>query len=153
MRLWIVALTSIGVALAASPLRADMSPPVPVPAAPQPAATPERLYNQGLEAHKRGDFAGAARAFEAAVKLRDAFPEAWNGLGYALRHQGKYPEAVNAYERALALRPNYAEALEYLGEAYVQMGKLADARKVLSRLEPLDKEEARKLRAAIEAKK
>jgi tetratricopeptide (TPR) repeat protein len=154
MRTVIRVLTSaLGVALAASASVADMSPPTPVPAAPPPAVTAESHYNQGLEAHKRGDFARAARAFEAAIKIRAAFPEAWNGLGFALRQQKKYPEAVNAYERALGLRPNYVEALEYLGEAYVQMGKLDDARRVLSRLEPLDRDEAGKLRAAIDAKK
>jgi len=60
---------------------------------------------------------------------------------------------VKAYDRALTLRPNYAEALEYLGEAYVKMGRLDDAGKVLGRLEPLDREEARKLRVLIEAKR
>ena len=135
------------------PARADASPPSRAPAATAPVVTPERLYNEGLRLSQAKDYQGAAKAFEEAVKLRDAFPEAWNGLGFALRNQGKYPEAVKAYDRALALRPNYAEALEYLGEAYVKMNRLDDARRVLGRLEPLDKEEAGKLRALIEGKK
>jgi Flp pilus assembly protein TadD len=136
-----------------SPASADASPPSRAPAATAPVVTPERLYNEGLRLGQAKDYQGAAKAFEEAVKLRDAFPEAWNGLGFALRNQGKYPEAVKAYDRALALRPNYAEALEYLGEAYVKMNRLDDARRVLGRLEPLDKEEAGKLRALIEGKK
>jgi tetratricopeptide (TPR) repeat protein len=127
---------------------ADPSPPVSVPATPAPTA--ERYYNEGLEQQKRQDFVRAARAFQDALRLREAFPEAWNGLGFALRQQGKYPEALRAYERALALRPNYAEALEYMGEALVRMGRLDDARVVLRRLEPLDPAEAGKLRALIE---
>ncbi len=130
-------------------LLADPSPPI-FPAAP---ATAEQRYKDGFDAQKRGDFRRAAREYEAAIKLREAYPEAWNGLGFALRQQGKFPEAIRAYERALALRPDYAEALEYLGEAYVRLGRLDDARAVLKRLEPLDPEEARKLRAAIEVKK
>lgn len=150
----LITLFTLGLLLVAGVAVADMSPPTPVPAARPPAAvTAESRYNEGLEAHKRGDYVGAVRAFEAAIKIRQAFPEAWNGLGFALRQQKKYPEAVKAYERALALRPHYVEALEYLGEAYVQMGKLEDARRVLGQLEPLDKEEAGKLRAAIEGKK
>jgi tetratricopeptide (TPR) repeat protein len=110
----------------------------------------DRHFQEGLEAQKKSDWRRASQAYEAAVKQREAFPEAWNGLGYSLRQQGKYPEAIKAYERALKLRPDYAEALEYLGAAYVKMGKLDDARAVLGRLEPLDKKEAAALRVAID---
>jgi tetratricopeptide (TPR) repeat protein len=151
----LIVLTVLAGVLIAGPGPADMSPAVPAAPPPATAGPPsaERSYNDGLDFARRGHWARAAGAFERAVQLRDAFPEAWNGLGYALRQQARYPEAVKAYERALALRPNYVEALEYLGEAYVRMGKLDEARKVLARLEPLDREEAGKLRAAIEGKK
>jgi tetratricopeptide (TPR) repeat protein len=127
----------------------------PTPTAPPPGvpSSAERHFQDGLDAQKKKDWRRAAQAYEAAIKEREAFPEAWNGLGYALRNQKKYPEAVKAYDRALKLRPDYAEALEYLGEAYVQMGKLDDARAVLKRLEPLDKKEADALRAAIDQAK
>jgi tetratricopeptide (TPR) repeat protein len=127
----------------------------PTPAAPPPSVpvSAERFFQEGLAAQKKKDWRKAAQAYEAAVKEREAFPEAWNGLGYSLRQQGKYPEAIKAYDRALKLRPDYAEALEYLGEAYVKMGKLDDARAVLGRLEPLDKKEAAELRAAIDKAK
>jgi len=127
----------------------------PTPASPAPAvpASAERYFQEGLDAQKKKDWRRASQSYEAAIKERDAFPEAWNGLGYSLRQQGKYPEAVRAYDRALKLRPDYAEALEYLGEAYVKMGKLDDARAVLGRLEPLDKKEAAELRAAIDKAK
>lgn len=129
-------------------VRADPSPPLPIPAAPAPTA--EQHYNEGLEHQQRCDWRRAARAFERALRLREAFPEAWNGLGYALRQQKRYAEAIRAYDRALALRPDYVEALEYLGEAYVRMGQLDDARRVLARLSPLDAAEGEKLRVAIE---
>jgi tetratricopeptide (TPR) repeat protein len=150
-----IVLTALALLLAAGPAPADMSPAAPVTTPPPTAGPPsaERAYNEGLDLAKRGHWARAAGAFERAVQVRDAFPEAWNGLGYALRQQARYPEAVRAYERALALRPDYVEALEYLGEAYVRMGKLDEARTILARLEPLDREEAGKLRQAIEAKK
>ena len=127
----------------------------PSPAAPPPGVPPsaERHFQEGLDAQKKKDWRRAAQAYEAAVKQRDAFPEAWNGLGYSLRQQGKYQDAIKAYDRALALRPDYAEALEYLGEAYVKMGRLDDARAVLRRLEPLDQKEAAELRATIDKAK
>jgi tetratricopeptide (TPR) repeat protein len=127
----------------------------PSPAAPPPGvpSSAERHFQEGLDAQRKKDWRRAAQAYEAALKEREAFPEAWNGLGYSLRHQGRYPEAIKAYDRALKLRPDYAEALEYLGEAYVQMGKLDEARAVLKRLEPLDPKEAAALRAVIEKKR
>jgi len=149
----------VAVALAIAPMTtaalvrsggADQSGPAAVPATPAPTA--ERYYNDGLAFQKKNDFQRAAAAYERAVKLRDAYPEAWNGLGYSLRQQGKYDEALKAYQKALALRPDYAEALEYLGEAYVKLGKLDDARGVLAKLEPLDHAEAAKLQAAIDAR-
>jgi tetratricopeptide (TPR) repeat protein len=81
--------------------------------------------------------------------MRPAYPEAWNGLGFALRNQGKYAESLEAYDEALRLRPDYPDALEYLGEAYVKLGRLEDARRVLERLKPLDRERARELSEAI----
>ena len=136
--------------LAASAGADGPSPTAPPPGVPTSA---ERAFQEGLDAQKKKDWRRAAQAYEAAIKQREAFPEAWNGLGYSLRQQGKYPEAVKAYDRALKLRPDYAEALEYLGEAYVKMGKLDEARAVLGRLEPLDKKEAAELRAAIDKAK
>ena len=135
-------------------LAATASADGPTPAAPPPdvPSSAERHSQEGLDAQKRKDWRRAAQAYEAAIKQHDAFPEAWNGLGYSLRQQGKYREAIKAYDRALKLRPDYAEALEYLGEAYVKMGRLEDARRVLARLEPLDREEGKKLRAMIEGK-
>jgi len=124
----------------------------PTPAAPPPGvpASAERFFQQGLDAQKKKDWRNASQAYQAAIKERDAFPEAWNGLGYSLRQQGKYDEAVKAYDRALKLRPDYAEALEYLGEAYVMMGRPDDARRVLDRLKPLDAGRAKELAEVID---
>src|SRR5262245_43240706 len=127
--------------------------PTPTVAPPPGPPSAERHFQQGLEAQKQGNWRRAAQEYQEAINQREAFPEAWNGLGYSLRQQGKYAEAIKAYDRALKLRPDYAEALEYLGEAYVKMGKLDEARAVLSRLESLDKKEAAELRAAIDKAK
>jgi tetratricopeptide (TPR) repeat protein len=123
------------------------SPP-PVRSTPV-AKTPEDRYNEGRAFVQNKQWGAAEDSYREAIKLRAAFPEAWNGLGYALRNQKKYEESVRAYEEALRQRPNYPEALEYLGEAYVQMGKLDEARTVLDRLRPLDPKEAETLAQAI----
>jgi len=85
-----LALLALVLALApGAPAHGDASAPATMP--PAPAATPERFYNEGLEHQKKGDFVRAAQAYHAAVRLRDRFPEAWNGLGFALRQQGSTP--------------------------------------------------------------
>ena len=112
-------------------------------------ASADSEYNRGVRARVMKDWAAAVDAFHRAVDFRADFAEAWNELGYALRHQGRYPESLAAYDRALQLRPNFPEALEYLGEAYVKMGRLDDARRVLSRLRPLDRGRADELAEEI----
>jgi tetratricopeptide (TPR) repeat protein len=130
-------------------------------AEPSPLAIPDRRqsplsadadneYNRGIRARLAKDWPGAVEAFQAAITLRPAFPEAWNELGYAFRNQGRYPESLDAYDEALRLRPDFPEALEYLGEAYAKMGRLDDARRVLQRLRQLDTAKADELAEEIE---
>jgi cytochrome c-type biogenesis protein CcmH/NrfG len=117
----------------------------------EPTASPaEARLQDGRGLADKQDWAAAETAFRDAIRLRSAFPEAWNGLGHALRMQKKYAESVQSYQEALRLRPDYPQALEYLGEAYVQMGKLDDARALLRRLQVLDPREAAALAGAID---
>jgi tetratricopeptide (TPR) repeat protein len=146
-----VALSTLSVHAADS---GPLAPPSPrwSPAPARPAVvskTAEDRYNEGRAFGEKKQWGAAEDSYREAIKLRSAFPEAWNGLGYALRNQKKYEESVRAYEEALRQRPNYPEALEYLGEAFVQMGKLDEARAVLERLRPLDPKEAETLAQAI----
>ena len=114
------------------------------------SADAENEYNRGIRARLAKDWAGAVEAFQAAITLRHAFPEAWNELGYAFRNQGRYPESLDAYDEALRLKPDFPEALEYLGEAYAKMGRLDDARRVLQHLRQLDTAKADELAEEIE---
>jgi tetratricopeptide (TPR) repeat protein len=132
----------------AAPVAADMTPAPPRTRMP-PAPSAEQEYGRGLAATRAKEWSVAAAAFGRAVEMKPAYPEAWNGLGYALRNQGRYPESLKAYDEALRLRPDYPEALEYLGEAYVKLGRLDDARRVLERLRRLDAGMARELAEAI----
>lgn len=134
----------------AVPAPAADDPPMPSPAARGTGeATAESRYNDGRELARTNDWRRAEDAYRDAIRLRAAFPEAWNGLGHALRKQARFEESVRAYQEALRLRPSYPQALEYLGEAYVQMGRLEEARAILTRLRPLDAREAEELAEAI----
>ena len=132
-------------------LAADTGPvdePKVSPRAPSPPSA-EARYNAGAVWAKKKDWRQAEVAYADATRLRPAFPEAWNGLGFALRNQGRYDESIRAYQEALRLRPNFPQALEYLGHAYVQMGRLEEAKAVLGRLRSLDPREADELAQAI----
>jgi cytochrome c-type biogenesis protein CcmH/NrfG len=150
MKLGIVLIILAGVVLGSPAARADQDQFMQAPDEPGAAATPESRLNDGLALADKQDWRGAEAAFRDAIRLRAAFPEAWNGLGHALRMQKNYPESVQSYQEALRLRPDYPQALEYLGEAYVQMGKLDEARALLRRLRALDPSEAALLAAAID---
>jgi tetratricopeptide (TPR) repeat protein len=142
------ALLVLALLIPAAPVAADMTPAPPRTRMP-PAPSAEQEYGRGLAATRAKEWSVAAAAFGRAVEMKPAYPEAWNGLGYALRNQGRYPESLKAYDEALRLRPDYPEALEYLGEAYVKLGRLDDARRVLERLRRLDAGMARELAEAI----
>ena len=148
MRGRVLTLAGLLLLAAALPTAAEMTP-TPPPSRLPPAPSAEGEYARGVAATRAKEWSVAAVAFTRAVEMKPAYPEAWNGLGFALRNQGKYAEALRAYDEALRLRPDYPDALEYLGEAYVKMGRLDDARRVLERLTPLDRERARELSEAI----
>ena len=149
MKLGIVLILA-GVLLGSPAAWADQDPPLTAPDEPTAAATPESRLNDGLALADKQDWRGAEAAFRDAIRLRSAFPEAWNGLGHALRMQKNYRESVESYQEALRLRPDYPQALEYLGEAYVELGELDEARALLRRLRALDPTEAALLAAVID---
>lgn len=144
--------------LLASSAHAAASGEVPAPA-PSPAvrgggAAPqggaEVDYNDGVRLTASGEWARAEAAYRRALRAREDFPEAWNGLGHALKQQRKFAESLTAYQKALVQRPQYPQALEYLGETYVAMGKLGEARETLGKLKPLDPTLAAQLERVID---
>jgi len=139
-------LVSLGFLLTAPALRAAGS-------GAQTGPSPEvEVYNQGVALLKKGNFAAAQVRFQAALELREEFPEAHNNLAYSLRKQGKehYAAALSHYNRALELEPRLPEALMYRGALYVLMGDQAAAQKDLEALRGLNDKLADELAWVIE---
>lgn len=71
--------------------------------------------------------------FEAALRQKEDFPEAWSGKANALRDLAAFEESVLAYGRAVELRPNFYEALANMGTLLQGLGHYKAAEEALAR--------------------
>lgn len=70
-------------------------------------ADPVKLFEQGQDAHERGDFAAALKFYEQALAAHAEFPEAEFQRGAALVSLKRNQQAAQAFRRAIELRPNW----------------------------------------------
>lgn len=120
----------------------------------KPKATADSVYNDGVKAMQKGDFAAAAGKFEEAIKLKPGFAEAHNNLAFSLRKQGKqnFAAALEHYDKALELNPKLAQAYHYRGVLHVLEGNEAAAKADHAKLLELDRELADELLKVIASK-
>ncbi|MFA5907859.1 MAG: tetratricopeptide repeat protein [Vicinamibacterales bacterium] len=84
-------------------------------------------FAAGIAAFNKGDNAGAAKAFEAALAKAPGLPEVRVNLGLAYLRQGRTADAVAQLEQAAALAAGTASVQFQLGAAYVEMQALDKA--------------------------
>jgi tetratricopeptide (TPR) repeat protein len=88
-------------------------------------------FNLGwkLEGEERadGDAAAAQAAYEHALAIRPAYPDALNNLGNLLARAGRIAQARERFAAAVAVDPRHANAQLNLGKALVAEGKPTDA--------------------------
>ncbi len=110
--------------------------PVAAKPAGQTAAPPDatayareaiRLFALGVDLHRRGRLADAARAYGRALLFNPTLADVHNNLGVALRAQGKLEAAVACYRRAGALKPEAANYQSNMGNALRELGRLEEA--------------------------
>jgi S1-C subfamily serine protease len=89
------------------------------------SAVVQRAVGAQLAAH--GDFRGAAKAFERAVKLDDASPDGHLGLGQAYDQLGRKKDALREYRRFVALAPEEPRGRQILGWLLLEMRDAAGA--------------------------
>lgn len=94
---------------------------------------PVMLFNQGQDAHEKGDLKAALKFYDEAIKLAPEFPEAEYQRGNVLNSLGKSAEAEKAFRRALELRENWNLPLTALGVILVDTNNFAEAEKVLTK--------------------
>jgi protein O-mannosyl-transferase len=79
-------------------------------------------YNLGLAFASKGDFDRAIEQYQAALKLRWDFVDAYYDLGLAFASKGDFDRAIEQYQAALRLKPDYLEAYNNLGLAFASKG-------------------------------
>lgn len=68
-------------------------------------------YNHGNVLRRLGDTDAAIVAYDEALRLQPAYPEALCAGGQILRDAGRYDEALRFFHEALRLKPNYLDAI------------------------------------------
>ena len=85
------------------------------------------LLGHAKRASAAGDFAGAERAYRAALAADPSRAETWQALAIARARQGRHETAVHDYREALRRQPTYAEAHNNLARSLEALGRLDEA--------------------------
>lgn len=91
------------------------------------------FFNQGQDAHEKGDLPAALAFYEKALAAFAEFPEAELQRGNALLVLKRPDDAEKAFRKALELREDWTLAMSNLGSLLVERGKYDEAEKLLSK--------------------
>jgi tetratricopeptide (TPR) repeat protein len=91
-------------------------------------ATPDQLFQSGIEAQQHGDFSEAIRDYRKVLDLRPGDVQAKVNLGAALVHAGQFDEAIAIYRSALPSLKDKNPVLLNLALAYHKKGDFENAR-------------------------
>ncbi|MEO5860426.1 MAG: tetratricopeptide repeat protein [Pyrinomonadaceae bacterium] len=90
------------------------------------------LFNQGQDAHEKGELRAALSFYEKAIAVFPEFPEAELQRGNALLALKRPDDAEKAFRRALELRQDWTLAMSNLGSLLVERRKYDEAEKLLA---------------------
>ena len=94
---------------------------------------PRPRYLRGAALAKKGDRAGAERAYREALALDGKLAAVHNELGTLLEEGQRLDPAIAEFKAAVQADPKLGEAWQNLGRAEVRKGDLAEAQRVLER--------------------
>jgi tetratricopeptide (TPR) repeat protein len=95
-------------------------------------------FNQGQDAHEKGDFRTALRFYDEAVKLAPEFPEVEFQRGNIFISLNDPENAEKAFRRAIELREDWTLPMASLGNLLIDKKKFAEAEAVLLKSIELD---------------
>jgi protein O-GlcNAc transferase len=99
-----------------------------------------KLFNEGQDAHEKGDVRAAIELYKKALVVLPEFAEAELQKGNAQLSLNQTEEAERSFRRAVELRPEWTLALSSLGSALVTEQKYQEARPVLEKAILLDEQ-------------
>jgi tetratricopeptide (TPR) repeat protein len=99
---------------------------------------PVQLFNQGQDAHEKGDLTTALKFYEEALKIAPEFPEAEFQRGNALQSLNRDAEAEQAFKKAIELRENWVLPMTGLAEILLRQNKFTEAEPILRKVIELD---------------
>ncbi|MEQ1764138.1 MAG: tetratricopeptide repeat protein [Pyrinomonadaceae bacterium] len=91
------------------------------------------FFNQGQDAHEKGDLPAALSFYEKALATFPEFPEAELQRGNALLALRRPDDAEKAFRKALELREDWTLAMSNLGSLLVERGKYEEAETLLAK--------------------
>lgn len=94
---------------------------------------PVKIFNQGQDAHEKGDLQTAIKFYDEALKIIPEFPEAEYQRAAALLSLNRTDEAEKGFRRALELRADWTLPMATLGSMLVRKNNFAEAEKFLTR--------------------
>lgn len=110
------------------------------------SADPVKLFEQGQNAHARGDLAKALTFYEEAIKVRPEFPEAEYQRGTVLVSLGRLAEAESGFRRAIELKKNWSLPYSALGSLLIRLKRDPEAEPILRVASNLDSQSSLPLR-------
>jgi len=92
---------------------------------------PVKLFNQGQDAHGKGNLKKALELYSAALKIHPKFPEAEYQKGIILRDLGKKEEAEKSFRRAISLRKEWVLPMISLGKLLIDQKRFEEGKNIL----------------------
>ncbi len=96
------------------------------------------IFNQGQDAHEKGDLKTAIELYHKAISIIPEFPEAEYQLGIAFLALNQTDNAEKSFRRAVELRPDWSLPMASLGSILVHKNQIAEAEKILTKAIELD---------------
>ncbi len=109
--------------------------PVTYSAPPDRAA---KLYQEGKQLQDQGDYEGAVKLYEKAVREKRDYADAYFAMGVAYYKWNRPAEAIKIFKEVLRLNPASSETYNNLAVIYAQQGDYENAAKQLKETIRLD---------------
>jgi tetratricopeptide (TPR) repeat protein len=119
---------------------------------PDPAAEAVRLFNEGQDAHERGELRTAIDLYRRALRLLPELAEAEYQLATAHLALSETEAAESAFRRAVELRDDWTLPMTGLGALLVGAGRFDEAAALLERAISIDRQNSAAYSALTELK-